>query len=169
MSLYNSPKEHKLRKPRVGFDKIKQQQWNELNSPKEEIEMKPLIELGEPAKLRIKKKRQRLLLIQLLVFTLILIPLTFVAVNFFYTKVETAHQKLAPHHYQPIPPPTNKELNWYWKNGYTALANKDYEKAISHFDDLIRRSAETTFGLTGLISLYHERCKNGHNSSCDLL
>ncbi len=60
MSLYNSPKEHKLRKPRVGFEKIKQQHWDELNSPKEEIEMKPLIELGDQAKLRIKKKRQRL-------------------------------------------------------------------------------------------------------------
>ncbi len=100
---------------------------------------------------------------------MILIPLTFVAVNFFFTKVETAHMRLAPHHYQPIPPPQSKELNWYWKQGYTALANKDYERAIIHFNDLTYRSTETTFGWTGLISIYYERCRSGHNSSCELL
>jgi hypothetical protein len=29
MSLYNSPKEHKLRKPRTGFEKIKKQPWDD--------------------------------------------------------------------------------------------------------------------------------------------
>jgi hypothetical protein len=169
MSLYNSPKEHKLRKPRVGFEKIKKQHWEDLNTPKEEIEMKPTIELSEQAKLRIKKKRRRSLLIQLLVLVLVLIPLTFFIVNFFYKKVETTHKKLAPHHYEMIPVPQFKEVHLYWKRGYTALANKDYNKAIFYFQELNKKSAVTTFGLTGLISTYYELCKNGNIYYCDLL
>jgi hypothetical protein len=169
MSLYNSPKEHKIRKPRAVFEKIKQQQWDELNSPKEEMKMKPLIELDEQTKLRIKKKMHRLLFIQLLVFTLIMIPLAIVSVNFFYKKIETTHKKLAPHHYEMIPVPNLKEFHSYWKKGYLALEKKDYEKAIFYFQELNEKSNVTTFGLTGLISLYYERCKNGNNPSCDLL
>lgn len=169
MSLYNSPKEHKLRKPRNGFDKIKQQHWDELKSPKEKIEMKPLIELGEQAKLRIKKKRQRLILMQTLIFTLVLIPLTVVAVNFFYKKVEASHKKLAPHHYNIIPAPNLEDYHLYWKKGYLALDKKDYKEAIFYFKELNEKSNVTIFGLTGLISVYYELCKNGDNSSCDLL
>ena len=169
MSLYNSPKEHKLRKPRAGFKKIKKQHWEDLNTPKEEIEIKPTIELSEQAKTRIKKQKRRSLIIQLLALTFIFIPFTIVAVNFFYKKIETTHKKLAPHHYEMIPVPHLQELHWNWKKGYTAIANKDYEKAIFYFDDLNKKSSTTTYGLTGLISIYYRRCKNGHNPSCDLL
>lgn len=169
MSLYNSPKEHKLRKPRSGFEKIKKHQWDELNTPKEEIEIKPLIELSEQAKFRIKKKRQRSLLIQILVFTFVLIPLTFVAVNFFYTKVETTHKKLAPHHYKLTNFPTDDVLNIYLKRGYTAYANQEYQKAILAFKYLKENYAVTTFALTGLISSYDELCKMDDLYHCDLL
>ncbi len=167
MSLYNSPKEHKLRKPRTGFEKIKKQHWNDLNTPKEKVEMKPIIELSEEAKFRIKKKRQRSLLIQILIFGLVLIPFTFVSVNFFYKKVETTHKKLAPHHYEQIPPPHYKGLHLYWKRGYTAFANKEYQKAILAFNTLNKNYSNTTFGLTGLILSYEELCKNGNDRSCD--
>lgn len=169
MSLYNSPKEHKLRKPRAGFEKIKQQQRADLNSPKEEMEMKPMFELSEQAKLRVKKKRQRSFLIQILVFTFILIPLTFVAVNFFYKKVETTHKKLAPHHYNIVPVPHLQKIQLYWKRAYTAFANKNYDKAIFNFQKLNKKSAVTTFGLTGLISTYDTLCNNGNIYYCDLL
>ena len=56
MSLYNSPKEHKLRKPRTGFEQIKKHQLDELYSPKEENEIKPTIELSEQARFRVRKK-----------------------------------------------------------------------------------------------------------------
>lgn len=169
MSLYNSPKEHKLRKPRTVFEKIKQQQWDELNSPKEEIKMKPLIELDEQAKLRIKKKMQRLLFIQFLVFTLIMIPLTIVSVNFFYKKIETTHQKLAPHHYRLTEAPTDEVLNIYLKKGYTAFANQEYQKAILAFKYLKENYEESAFVRAGLLSSYDELCEKGNIYHCDLL
>ena len=131
--------------------------------------MKPLIELGEQAKLRIKKKKQRLLLFQILVFTLILIPLTFVSVNFFYKKVETTHKKLAPHHYRLTEPPTDEVLNIYLKRGYTAYADQEYQKAILAFKYLKENYAVTTFAVAGLISSYDELCKKGNIPYCDFL
>ncbi len=167
MSSHIVPKEHRTRKPRAGFEKIKKQHWEDLKTPKEEIEIRPTIELSEQAKFRIRKKKQRSLLIQFLVFTLILVPLTFVSVNYFYSKVEATHKKLAPHHYEQKPPPHYKGLHLYWKRGYIAFANKDYEKAVLAFNSLNKDYHKTTFGLTGLILSHAELCKKGDNTSCD--
>lgn len=165
MSLYNSPREHKLRKPRAGFEKIKQQQWDDLNASKEEHSLKPTIEISEQAKLRIDKKKQRSFFIQVLIGIGIFIPITFLSVNMFFKQVESTHKILAPHHYRLTQEPPDDILKMYLRRGYKTYLNKEYQKSILSFEYLKNNYAVTTFAVCGLISSYDELCKEEKNST----
>lgn len=163
MSLYNSPKEHKLRKPRAGFEKIKQQQWDDLNASKEEHSLQPTIELSEQAEFRIKKKKQRSFFIQVLIGIGIFIPITILSVNMFFKQVESTHKILAPHHYRLTQEPPDDILKMYLRRGYKTYLNKEYQKSIFSFEYLKNNYAVTTFAICGLISSYDELCKENKN------
>ena len=163
MSLYNSPREHKLRKPRAGFEKIKQQQWDDLKASKEEHSLQPTIELSEQAKFRIKKKKRRSFFIQVLIGIGIFIPITILSANMFFKQVESTHKILAPHHYRLTQEPPDDILKMYLRRGYKTYLNKEYQKSILSFEYLKNNYAVTTFAICGLISSYDELCKEERN------
>ena len=175
MSFYNHPKEHRLLKPKSGFERSKQLMINELYEGYSTKQTKNRYQLNDRALLRSRKKQNWKIIRELIIVFSFTIPVALLMIQFFSKQLGSHKNRfiVAAHHKEMSS--TNidnnylKPFNQSLKLGYDAFFKKDYQKALYYFNQVEKNYSYYINGMLGTIAVYDEMCKMGNIYACDLL
>jgi len=163
MGFYNHPNEHKLRKPKKGFQGSKELQVQHLYEYKYIDYSRSKIDLDERTILKSEKKQNWKVWKKMIIVFAISLPII-IAVNQFVFQYLSAIEKKNQAIINKIPLSFYKKIEY----GFKAYSNQEYQKAIFYYQSAKRDNKMYLNGDLGLLIVYHEMCENGNIYGCQL-